>query len=399
MSSNLLNDWYKEASAFSSIFSIQRKYSREKIDLIYHQLLSLFPLKSFERTTVLIALDKRNWIHDLLARYHHSGSFNSLYEIAILIQYCDHFGEPLMSEIGKRKKDPQILRTLFFELFIYYNLDRSGIPNNKILKMGNQVVEGTCSIMGREFLFECRKLFTPQLHEFDIVVRLMKEIEKMLQSFQLMYGMIGVIKFKGKIQNRHYNEFRLRLEAFAACFKSGKFPLNNLNYIISDEFGTFEVKEFDEASKVEIEASNDYHVLFTVKPPKYVIADVPSLYLVAVDANYKMFKSKTYQNFESALKEKKEQHKGSTLKDKILFFDCEYLSEIQMGMFYSESFYDSNKILKLYNKLGLDYILCLIRRDYRHERPLIITDVYFRPNDLDTSKLLKQIISPLGDIY
>jgi hypothetical protein len=335
-------------------------------------------------------IEKISWLYSLLAGKSHLGCIGVLFEIALLIEYAKTLDEGIQKEMKQLIRNPKNLRSFFSELYIYYLLDLQGISNKKKIKVGNQIIEGTCTMAGKEFLFECRKLYMPNLEELDIKRRLLNDLYFFGNSLKHGYGMICTIHFKKPLQAKHRLNFAKMIRQYFEGFNKLK-SAPTINYTHEDELGTFKAINYDILSFEEITKLKSYDILFYLIQPENPIPNIPYQYVGKIISNFGTSKRDIYKKLEQILKEKKEQHKNSIFKNKIIFLDSESFPEFQMGLFTDSKMYDKNEIIRICNKLNLKEIICVIRRYYLNEYPEVFVDI-IRPenlNDIDSElKLL-----------
>ena len=386
---NILSTWYNEVLVISSPLNPFRKIERAKIDLIYTSFASTLGLSFFEiQQGADKAINKTSWLFSLLSNHSHLGCINALYQVAQLMKYSEGLEASLKVELAELKKNPENLRTFFFELFVYKVFDDSKIQHVKKPKVNNQVLEGICTLSGEKYLFECRKSFLPNVMELDIFRRLMTDIYRHTKSLKLGIGMIGILKLKRPIERSQRINFSNKIEQFFN-------KLNNLvskgriqiNYHQEDDDGRFSAMDYDEANLIEIKAKKDYDVIFYVSPPKIPIQGVLNYYNAKVSCNFSVFETQIYKKLERVLKEKKEQHRELTM-NKIIFLDNEIFPEFHMNLF-QNGMYDLAKVRKVYEKINLKSILCVVKRSYNENGSIIEVDVLSPDNLRDTAQLLK----------
>jgi len=388
---NLLEKWYQSVYIISSPLSIQQLVPRERITLIYNTFTAFFGSKFFDvKPNSDKPIEKISWIFSLLSNFNKIGCIVALHEIARLIEYANTLEKPIQLELNNLKKNPQNLRTFFFELFVFKRFDDNQIPNKKKYLMGAQMIEGSCVIDNREYLFECRKIFMPKISELDIMRRLMIDFWKHATKTTKGIGMICTVSFKKPITGKHRSNFENRIKVFFEKLNN-KTYVTNINYHITDDYGTFKVIDYNEASLFEIKEFKKYDILYYVIPPKIPVPNQPNKYNAKIICNFSTFQSKIYEKLENVLKEKKQQHKNSTLTNKILFIDSETLPEFHMGLFQNEAMFEKDKVAAIFKKLKINDIVCIIRRSYSKEKPEILLDAFSNENNRNTVKILKEI--------
>lgn len=98
-------------------------YEQQKLDFIRDTLMTSFSRKYFQIYPGReIASTKINWIRSLLLASHRLSAVKVLYEIALLLKYCNAI-HALWTEFEDLRDNPINLRSFFFELFIYKTFD------------------------------------------------------------------------------------------------------------------------------------------------------------------------------------------------------------------------------------------------------------------------------------
>jgi hypothetical protein len=166
-----------------------------------------------------------------------------------------------------------------------------------------------------------------------------------------------------------------------------------INYLHQDKFGTFKAINYSIASLIEIKNAEKYDILFYLDQPENPVSDTVFQYRGKVSAKFLGSKKVISKKLETVLKEKKLQHKNSCFENKIIFLDSEAFPEFQMGLFNSPEMFDINEIIRIYNKLNLKDILCVIRRIYLHEQPEVLMDIIRPENFKEADDVLKSLIA------
>lgn len=389
---NLLSEWYQKAHALSSPFALKTLYPRDKVDFIYKSLQEFFGLSFFAVSAGTDkTIDKISWLFGLLSTNKSIPCYHALYDVCLLIEYSKTLDDSIQKEMKQLKKNPENLRAFFFELFIYRLFDLNRVKNAKKVVCGNQVLEGTCELDGKTFLFECRKAFMPKIHELDVLRRILTDIYLLGQEFPLGVGMICTIKLTRPVAGIHLSDMREKLRGF---FKklSGIKSRVTIQYTHGGEFGTFSAIDYDEAALIDIQAKKDYDVLYYVKPPRIPVPGVPDFYRARISCTFSIAESQVYKKLETMFKEKKRQHRNSPFQNKIIFLDSESLPEFHMNIFQNDSMYIPEMIQQAYTKAGLKDILCIVRRSYNDDGPFVLADVIAPPHLQVAGSALKSML-------
>jgi hypothetical protein len=389
---NLLSEWYEEALVISSSFALTTKYERSKVEYIYNTLKGFFGLVFFE---IVVGIDKPinkiSWLYGLISTNKSLPCYQALYDVCLLINYSKKLDLSLKKELQQLKRNPENLRTFFFELFIYRMLDLYKISNIKKPVSRNQVLEGTCELNGKTFLFECRKAFMPKMNELDVMRRLMTDIWLLGQQMQGGVGMICKIKLTRPITGAHRSDLGDKLRQFFKRLGEIKSKVT-IQYTHEGDYGSLSAIDYDEATLIEIQSKKDYDLLYYVIPPKVPVPGIPDVYRARISCNFSLNNTQIYKKLETLLKEKKKQHKNSGFENKIIFLDCESLPEFNMGIFQVEGMYDFELVKHAYNKVGLKNILCIVRRFYNDKEPFIFADVITPNHLLQEAEILKSML-------
>lgn len=375
---NLLDEWYKEGITLSSIFSPQRLYAREKVEFIYNTLLYFFGARFFTADKYYDkSIARTSWIISLITNTKSTECYTALYEVCCLIEYSKGLTEDVQKELQDlKRKNPENLRTFFFELFIYSMLDTNKIENSKKVISGNQILEGTCVVLNTVFLFECRKVFLPNLRSLDLFRRVMTSIQTLQTTYPSTSGLILTIKFVAPISNNHYNDIVQKLKQFYRGLAEFR-GTPDIQYTQIDGLAELIATNYDQATLIELKSKKNYDILNYTIPPEDIISGIPIRIQNRCVANFSLYRSKIYEKLESILKEKKKQHKKSEFNNKILFVDNEMLPEFQMNLFPNESIYDFDEVKKVYYKVGFKDILVIIRRTYDQKKASSLADIIY----------------------
>ncbi|HVW96825.1 MAG TPA: hypothetical protein VHA56_12720 [Mucilaginibacter sp.] len=393
---NALEKWYEYNYLVSSPLQIIPTVSREKVQFIYNQLKSFFGIRYFDLVQVQDKpIHKISWLFSLLANDKSIGCIGALHQIATLIHYSICLDPKLRKELADKKNSPVNLRNFFFELFIYYQLDKYPLDNKKKLTEHTQELEGSMVIGKKELLFECRKAYLPNLSELDVIRRLVTALHAVIQRItkSTPKGLLLTISLKRPVDGTHFNRFEQKIRRFVDDLNNATDAIYGIDYFIEDNYGTFKVIDYDLATMVETKGKALHDILVYVIPSTTLNAEGMVYHQVEIEANFSLLRSRVYRKLEAVLREKKRQHRKSAFINKVIFIDTEMLPEFQMNIFPNGSMYDTTEIERLYRKLNMHEIVCIVRRIFTSEIPLTIADVFF-PDDLQREALvIKQLFN------
>jgi hypothetical protein len=389
---NLLRQWYEVALIESSPFNPYSRITRKKVEFIYNTMLQFLGLNFFEvKKGTDKAIHKISWLFSLLSNTNKIECYHALNDICFLIEYSKSLDSSLQKELKQLTRNPENLRTFFFELFIFRLLDKQGIPNLKKPIVDGKPLEGICELNGKEFLFECRKIFLPQIEELDVKRRLMTDLWQLGQAQKYGRGMICTIQLSKPITPQHRDNFKQKLLTYFARLNEISQAIK-IDYKHTDELGIFAAIDYDVATLIEIQARKNFDLVFYVVPPEKPILGTPNLYHAKVICNFSVYQSQIYKKLETVLKEKMKQHRNISIDHKILFLDNEILPEFHMNLFQNESMYESDVVRRLHQKLKMKHILCIVRRYYTTQGTRILFDVIGPEHLQAETKQLKLIL-------
>lgn len=355
---NLLEEWYREAFLISSPLSISPKIDREAVDYIYNKLSTFFGKDYFIPSKPDTTIDDINWIHSLLVSKKTLGCYQILKDISTLISYYESMKNELNYYLTSVINSNKILRSFFFELYIYRQLDLCKIVNQKKVMLNGKEREGLCLLNEKVFLMECKKAYYPKLDSLDILCNLQRTLMRKSDQFRNPKGMILSINMQKPLQKRYKAEFKRLIPT-----------LSNWNALISESTPQFEsnlldgriaMQMFSDIALIEAERLTKYDVLFHLKPARTATGQ-PYLKGSTV-LSFSMLQTEILKKLETILKGAKSQHRDF-YGPKIFFVDTEAYPEFRMGLFQLKTSLSETEIEKIINKVGFrDTIVCILRR-------------------------------------
>ena len=364
---NLLTSWKQECYLLSSPLQIRPLHKREEVDVIYDTLESFFGLQYFKAASVGTPLEKILWIHSLLANPKDLGSFKCLMDIAQLTRYAITLGPSFVQTLQDLKKNTDNLRSYYFEFYTYQLLDNNRIPNVKKPFENDQELEGLCTILGREYLFECRKLYLPGVAELDVrhvvLMELIKHLPRFGKKAQAGMGIIATIKFTDAADKRNKQRFSQRILEFIKRADAHE-GFATVDYNHSDEYGTLYITNYFTDRKNKLKNEDECDVYVIIYPAPVPVQDQPVHHRIEGGINHSVLREKTTAKLLSAFKEKRRQHKASGHQGKIYFFDNEILPEFRMALLKEDGMLDKASVQAVVEKCDSEEALCIITRNY-----------------------------------
>ena len=377
---DLLDKWKIDATEFA-MSHLDRPVLLEKIGFIYDRLRSnMGPNFFVVHPMIERPLEKVSWILFLLSNKNYRGAMGALLDISEIIDYVKGLGEDIQKEFRDQRRSALGLRSFFAELYIYRFLDRNGIPNKKKIMDRGHPIEGTCMLDGIEFLFECRKLYAPNLREMDIKFRLLRDLGMVPGSLKHGHPMICTVKFNGQLKPLYRNNFADKIRAYFRRFNALE-SMPDIRYDHADECGVFSARNYSAELLEEIKEKRDYELLFYLEEPVKLEDQDLTIFNGKILTNFNYTRTTLYKRLEKALAEKKQQHEDSAYPNKIIFLDSESMTEFYLGLFADPRSYDLDEVLRVYNNLHMTDIVCIVRRHFYNDNPLVFVDI-LRPESL-----------------
>jgi len=359
-SKNILEEWKKHCDWLSSTLNPNEIFDRKAVNEVYYTLKNCFGEEYF----ILQANTDLSWIHSLISNYNQVGCISAIFEIASIIIYCQkELDETFLSKICELKGNPDNLRSYFQELYTYRLLDRNQIANRKKPIFNNQELEGTCTILNHEFLFECRKLYAPNVEQLNTLCTIIEKFFRCIESMNKGIGLIATIKLKDRNAKSNKDKFIKKIKTFTNEFNFRN-DFGIIPYCISDNTGEFSIINYDKIDLLEIESKKDYDILAKIIPPEYEAPHRINIYKFFLYTEFSITQDKATENLINFIKEKKKQHKNSPIKQKIFFFDSEFMPEIRLGLINSEDIINKAKIKNFIESTSSDIVLCITIRNY-----------------------------------
>jgi len=382
---NLLTAWKRECDVLSSPVNVRPVLDRRIVELIYGTLEGFFGLRYFEPAAVGTPLEKVNWLHSLLTNHKSMGCFMAVADIARLLLYAGQLGEAFVQRLTELKKNPDNLRSYFFELYTYRLLDKAGVPNIKKPTVNGQELEGVCTLQGKEYLFECRKLYLPGAEQLDVRMTVQTELLKQLQDYRNAKmpstGIIFTIQLSNPSDSKNKFVFSQKIAAFFKGAKSRRNPVS-LPYEQVDDYGTLRVTDYSLDRAMEVQQVDNHDVYCILYPAASVVPGQPIHHRVGAGVSHYVSQDKIMEKLIDALREKRRQHKVSAYTGKIYFFDNEVLPEFRMALLGQERMLDEHSIQRLMDGREEDEALCIVTRDFRGSPPKFSIRVFCKSSTL-----------------
>lgn len=388
---NLLEDWKQECYLLSSPLARNKQLERSDVNAIYKIFEDYFGLDYFKIESPEIGVDSNSiWLFSLLANHNRPACIAALFETANILRYLETLSPSIQKKFKSLFKDPNQFRNMFFELYVYRLLDYNRIQNVKKPKEGEKELEGTCTINGKEFLFECRKLYVPDINLLDAMVYALEKLFLKLSALNKGFGLIGTIKFKKPNDIKAKEIFNSKLSGFITGFNEQTFQ--NIDYHHSDNDGELSIVNYNTANNIEVDKNfQQYHVVFKIIPPFNPVPGIPNHYTVELKCNFSIPQSKVTRKLFSAITDKKKQHADSKYPNKIYFIDSETIPDFTLPIFRMDSMFEEGKIKEFLNSFSENEIVCFIRREYMDDIPRISIKAFGKNIDEKVKQRLESL--------
>jgi hypothetical protein len=386
---NILENWKKECYVLSSPLSINRQLERDDVDGVVKVFEEYFGLNYFNIESPEKAIKSdQNWIIFLLVNHNRPACIAALYEIANILKYLKTLTPSIQNKFKSLFQDPHQFRNMFFELYVYRLLDYNNISNNKKIKEGIKELEGTCFIAEKEYLFECKKLYAPEINLYNVVVYAMELLYIKFNNLNKGFGLIGTIKFKDYNNLNTRDVFTTKLLKFFNGFNEQTF--HNIDYQDSDSLVELSVVNYTPEVNIEIDQNfNKYHVIFKIIPPYSPTPGILNHYAVDLKCNFSFTQEKVTRKLLSSINDKKNQHNNSKYPNKIYFIDSETIPDFTLPIFRTDSMFEEDKIKTFLESFSENEIVCFIRREYMDDVPNISIKCYGKNIDSRVQRILE----------
>lgn len=377
LNDNLLENWKKECYVISSEFNIQKiELRRKDVDGIYTVLKNYFGLEYFDREPLSIDnLSNKNSLHSLLVNFKNPASFPALFEFANLILYLNKSPKPIQFLLKSTINDHRLFRDLLFEVYIHRLLECNNIPVERTVKENKQLLDGTCTINGVNYLIECKKEKLPNLLFLKTLMRISEVLYVELKNRKKGFGLIGTIKIRNKTSSNNIKNFTEKIHHFFQRAEAENF--RTIDYHQVDDDGEVHFIDFNNENLLKVEPETEkYDLFFKIVPPVTIIPNELNRYSVQVNFNFSVKEEYISDKLVKTVKRKINQHKNSSYTNKIYFIDNESLIDIETLMPIPLTLINKDTLQNIFKTLRANEVVCFIIRDYRQIQPSIVIKVF-----------------------
>ncbi|KAA0990039.1 hypothetical protein [Dyadobacter aurulentus] len=363
---NVLQEWLDNGKKISSEFLLRPAISRGVFYRVYTTLKLYFGEEYFvisEREDK--SIDKHFWIVDLLANKNSFECIAALDKIAKLTDYLHTLPRHVVKEFEHLRggyNDPkrvhaENLRNFFYEIYIIRLLEQKRIPVEKKPEGNGKPLDGVCYLAGKKFIIECTKPAIPKRIEFDVLKRVATDFILLIEKAVKLPPIIVVIDFKGRITpayRSHFSTYLIHLRKHLNTAQTSE----SMNFEVDSEYGLVRTEHFSDELLDQLK-NEGHDIIFYSNG--LVGQSVPNS---GINFKFPIEEHEILKHLEAVLKQKKIQHIDSEDSEKIIFIDSESLPEFNFGLFHQPSMLNLDEVMRLYEKLRMDCLVCITIRTY-----------------------------------
>jgi len=395
---NLIDDWVLGVKFLNSDLSKKRKIriDNSNIDICKQIISDFFGHNNFyineDRLDpkLKFKIDGSNWLFDLLRHPTIRGPVFQIFQIAIII---DHFNKSNPSILFPLKRNFEAnnydqFRSYFFELYTFYLLDISNIPNNKKVFENKNELEGTCRILNQEFLFECRKVYHIDISIFRTLQFIesvfYKQLENKLSNIY-SFALIGKDDKELKLNyERQLKNYLNRLKKYnSAKAEVLNYP-NEKDILFSIQPYS---KENELISNQYLKDKGNYYSIYC-STPSFVKSFGINNVQFSASAKISSSKEKILDVLIERIREKRKKRSNSSYPFRIYFFENEEYMGLDLPLIDPDFFneYTRDKLQKYIESKSTNDIICIIcKNSYIDETPKTFVEIFCR-KELDHFK-------------
>lgn len=263
-----LGQWYLYACSVSSEFSIkQRIFKRGDVNKTYNILNDFLGDSIKKKVRVDTKLNKINWLRSFLFSDDHL-STQYLIHIATLINFAQYkTSDKTFKDLKSNLQQITTFRSYLFEILTYKLLFENKIAYRESFIENGKQKEGTLSINGIEYLFECRKLFLP---EYDNVINKLHIqtilLENLSNSKNYVFPngfIIQVLNVEHKTPEPHIVNQIIK----SNIKKHLRHELQNPITLKHEKF-TIKIEKYNYARLIELEHDENKNILIAASKPE-----------------------------------------------------------------------------------------------------------------------------------
>lgn len=371
---NLLNNWYKHYRWRSSPLNPQRDVARLSIDQLYERLHTMFGHEFFEiPEPTKIGTMSTNWLHYLLAGRGNS-SLVPLWEFHTLVEVAEKYFPDIHKRLMSYKKDTLKMQDTLFEVFAARWLNH----NNTLVAVepvfGNQTLDGVCSINGRHFIYECKKLRSVSMDTIRALLDVQVYFAQYLNKVKYASPVSCVVLLKQK-SKKTKNAVINGLRKFFASqeFKTGRFQKQT---ITTPSFELI-IAPFTYGMEASDTFKNNIpRIHIDIIPPNKYNKEGLTYHPARFRVDFTLTQDYINEKFIEHISKKRKQHRKNSDKPRLFLFDSEHLNDMNLPISPLPHTIEQEPVEKYLNSKNTDDVVCIIYRNYRKSLPEFTVKAY-----------------------
>jgi len=371
---NLLNSWYKHYRWRSSSLNPQRDVARIYIDQLYERLRTMFGHGFFDiPEPTKIGTMSTNWLHYLLAS-RENNALVPLWEFHTLVEVADKYFPDIHKRLLSYKKDTWKMQDTLFEVFAARWLNHNGALIDVEPMIGNQLLDGVCSINGKHFIYECQKLRSVSMDTIRALLDVQVYFAQYLNQIKYAAPVSCVVMIKQN-PKKAKNAVITRLRKF---FKSQEFKMGRFQEqtITTPDFEII-IRPFTygmEAS--ETFKNNIPRVHIDIIPPNKLNEEGLTYHQVRFRTDFTLTQDYINEKFIEHIRKKRKQHRKNKDKPRLFIFDSEHLNDMNVPISPLPNTIEKEIVEEYLNSKKTDDVVCIIYRNYRESLPRFTVKVF-----------------------
>lgn len=372
---NILERWKRHFNDISSEFNPIKILSRQHVEFVYDTLNITWGNEFF-------IVDYSNLMHNNKAHFLHNAltiisesSFYYLFEICLLINHAKNQSNHFIDKLDTIKLLPDKTRELLFEMYVEYIFHKNGIKYETNVFIGNQCKDGFCEINGVKYLVECKKKYSVVSQEIRIRQFLMTSIYELIKSCNYAFELIGVINIKINNNNNQSYHSSINYIKGKLIYHLSKGEL----FIYEDDEMRFELKEYNDANRIELENKLIPYTLYFTLVNKNKTIDNETFFRLDVHSNIVAPRKKVVDKLIDSIRKARKQHAENKKEKRIFILDNEYLNDIVTPLLNGEKVFEEDLKQFILSK-ETDDIILIIYRYFGNEKPEIKVSVICKEN-------------------
>lgn len=373
---NLLTEWLKRVRLQNSDLSIKRMIRAPDEDLVtIHNFLDdffgteYFQADAFNMKSFKIMAKDSPWLLQLLANDDYP-SLLQIFETCHILAEMESNHPDVCKQLKSNSRN-QAFRNYLFEAVTYHLLRTNKIPYTGKTVINGKEKEGFLSLAGKEFLFECKKLYTYQMPGIAFIFSIHEEFFRLWHKSPVPINCYITISVNNEaVLRATRNAFDNAFKEFFQSVKETKNICFDKEIRINDNkpaVGRVLIEPYHEGIfKNYTQTIKETAVCFAVQPYRPGTMDDKSIHIHGTHILFKcnMLSSASVDFLISKLDKKRKSQSDMKHMARIFLFDNEIYRGTELSLFQSEETMDGTKLQEYVNSKDTDDIVCILFRKY-----------------------------------